>query len=153
MELSVVRNDVDAEDQGVWVDVPGTDLRIRVRSTKSNHVLRSASRAIVKYGDDVSPRAPDAPPLTEDELIARSVARDAYLISCLEAAISDVEGLTENGNPVPWSAIRADVMNVDAEKSRLYRDLRDLINEAANAAAEKFAPSWTTNEGKGPSEQ
>ena len=154
MKLSIAHDNVQAEENGIWADVKGTDLRICVRSVNSDHVLRASSRSMVRHGDALRARPEDAEPLGEDELIERTNVRIAYHIESLDASISDVEGFTDDdGSPLAWAAIRPDVMSTDPEKSRMYKSLRAKFEKTVLETQTKFAPVWTDDEGKGLSER
>lgn len=100
MDISKLKKDTDAIDQGVWVgDIPGMgDLRLRVRGMTSPLVRETRAK---------KERAAEPEERMRDGSLTGEAGMRILGEVAAEAVLLDWDKLTDNGNPVKFNAALA----------------------------------------------
>ena len=95
MDISSFHTDHRASEEGAWVDnIPGAgDLRLKVRGHKSMYVAKARGEKERKISRDQR---------EDDGSLKPDVALAIYVEVMHEAILLDWDGLTDNGEPVPY---------------------------------------------------
>lgn len=121
MDINSLRRDPVRIETGEWVsEIPNMgDVRLRVRGMTSPTVIAIRSRKERKVSREDRDR---------DGNIKPEVAIRVFGEVLLEAVLIDWDGLTENGEPVPYSKERARAWLTD----RAFLPFADAVTWAAN---------------------
>lgn len=122
MELKELKRDSKKIEAGVWIgDLPGfDDVRFKVRGLSSPSVLNYQARR-----NRAIPRRDREPDGSLKPEAALRVLRETLL----EIVLLDWDGITENGEPVPYSKERAEELLTDPD----YVSFADAVTIAARA--------------------
>ena len=118
MEVSRLKHDSNRSEQGDWVEnIPGySDMRLRVRGSNSKTVKTAmAEKMVIPENQNVE---------AKDRVMAE-IAHEAVLL--------DWDGLTNNGEPVPYSSDLAKTWLFDPD----YSDFLDAVDYASREVARK----------------
>jgi hypothetical protein len=118
----------DHVEDGVWIDVPGTEgLRLQVRSRRSKAYKKVHGRELRRFSQMVSRRGG----ANVDQVAAMTRIDNAAIA---EACLLGWDGLLQAGEPLPFTADRAKVLMTEPAMEVFQEMVRDAVSAADEQA-------------------
>lgn len=112
MDLSTIRRNEQAEVEGVWFPIDKTTrLKIARAYTK-------------KYGDLFKDKTRDYRFMMENEMLDEEISAEIMADIMSQCVLLDWEGLTINGEDIPYSQVKA----YEILKDPVYRDFAKMVD-------------------------